>query len=475
MATKPAKASDTDVEELLDTLDQTLDRLKTLYEQYFLGIQKQAPSFIHSDVERKIRDLTQMNLRNTGVRYRLATLTQKFGSYNSYWRRTLRQIENGTYARQLQKIGRDAVRSGADVPEEILAAMPKRMRDQVVRDREAAIAVARRRQAADGETRLAATDQAVASSESDEVDEVLQKEQLELRRKHKTTDGSHLLDAAEGDFDIDAFFAEVEHPGEVPPPAAKPPTSAPRRRATSATPFDRPRSTTRTDLIRQGTTPPPVPRAVTSTPTPEGPPQEPMVGGAGGARPAAPARVMPPPVPRSSASSSMAASQRSRPISIVPGAAAARGPVPVESMQGPFSREKLAPPLPIIPPIIPPIPKPGTIPSERAVSAVTPLGSIPSVPGVVAARTAAAARAPAAAPQRPPPGMTDADVNALYAKYVKAKEMVGEAIGPGEHTKLLKTLNAQAPRIMEQYKASGVDFSVVVKDNQVIIRAKPKH
>ena len=70
--------------------------------------------------------------------------------------------------------------------------------------------------------------------------------------------------------------------------------------------------------------------------------------------------------------------------------------------------------------------------------------------------------------------MSDADVNALYAKYVKAKEMVGEKVGPGEHGKLLKTINAQAPKIMEQYKAKAVDFSVVVKDNQVIIRAKPK-
>lgn len=94
---------ETDVEELLDTVDQALDRLKTLYEQYFLGIQKQAPSFIHNDVERKLRDLAQMQLRNTGMRYRLATLQQKFGSYNAYWRRTLRQIENGTYARHLRR------------------------------------------------------------------------------------------------------------------------------------------------------------------------------------------------------------------------------------------------------------------------------------------------------------------------------------------------------------------------------------
>jgi hypothetical protein len=74
----------------------------------------------------------------------------------------------------------------------------------------------------------------------------------------------------------------------------------------------------------------------------------------------------------------------------------------------------------------------------------------------------------------PPPGMTEGDVNALYAKYVKAKEMVGEAAGPGAYGKLLKTINAQAPKIMEQYKAKGVDFQIVVKDNQVIIRAKPK-
>jgi hypothetical protein len=70
--------------------------------------------------------------------------------------------------------------------------------------------------------------------------------------------------------------------------------------------------------------------------------------------------------------------------------------------------------------------------------------------------------------------MNDADVNALYAKYVKAKQAVGEEAGPGAYGKLLQTINAQAPKIMEQYKAKGVEFSVVVKDNQVVIKAKPK-
>jgi hypothetical protein len=70
--------------------------------------------------------------------------------------------------------------------------------------------------------------------------------------------------------------------------------------------------------------------------------------------------------------------------------------------------------------------------------------------------------------------MTDADVNALYAKFVEAKRSLGEDAGPGSYGKLLKTINAQAPKIMEQYKARGVEFSVAVKGDQVIIRAKPK-
>src|SRR6185436_16716365 len=96
------------IEELLDDLDLLVERVKVLYEQYFLGIQKQPPSFLHTDIERKIRDLSQHQIRNTALRYRFVTLQQKFGAYHAYWRRTLRQIENGTYTRSLSKLGRQA-------------------------------------------------------------------------------------------------------------------------------------------------------------------------------------------------------------------------------------------------------------------------------------------------------------------------------------------------------------------------------
>jgi hypothetical protein len=155
----------------------------------------------------------------------------------------------------------------------------------------------------------------------------------------------------------------------------------------------------------------------------------------------------------------MAASQASKPNPIAPGAAAAHGSVDADSMPGPFPRERI------------PTPVHG-VPASPTAQRATPAQGVPVQ--VAPSPSGPVKRAQPAPPQKPPPGMTDADVNVLYAKYVKAKEMVGEKIGQGEHSKLLRTINAQAPKIMEQYKAKGVDFSVVVKDNQVIIRAKPK-
>lgn len=404
-----------DIEELLDHVDKTLDRVKVLYEQYFLGMQKQPPTHIHNDVERRLRDLTQIQIRNTGLRYRFATLQQKFGSYNTYWRRTLRQIENGTYIRQLSKISRQAALSGEEIPEEILAAMPKRMRDQVKRDREQALAIARRREAgADG----APKDDEFLAEEAPAVVAA----QAKTREPAK---GAHVL--AEDDFDIDSFFAQFEssdaHAG--PKPAT---TSAPGKGPT--VPMARPATRTPPSDTTGPTVP--IPRPGMTTPAAGTGPTVPI------ARP-----VMPTPPPATG-----------RPA--MPTPAPGAGPtVPMARPTMPMARPTM------------PTPPPTTAGRSTMPTPPPPPGPRPAAP-------AAAKRPDAGAPLRPPPGMNDADVNALYAKYVKAKEMVGETAGPGAYSKLMRTINSQAPKIMEQYKAKGVEFSVVVKDNQVVIKAKPK-
>ncbi len=446
------------IEELLDLAATNLDRLKTLYEQYFLGIQKQAPAFLHTDIERKLRDLTQLSIRNTGLRYRLATLQQKFGSYNSYWRRTLRQIENGTYFRNLSKVGRQAARTGDDIPDEILAAMPKRMRDQVLRDREQALAIAQRRGAD------VAADVDVDLSDDSPVEIHAPVPPRDVRDVR----GAIRLDDADGEIDLEKFFAEIEEAPAPPPPVTRAPSA------------------------------PPAPPAPVKRPTVP-PPARPSGGIPAIAKPGVPTPARMP-------------SQATKPVPIAPGAAAARAPLQVEQLAGPFLKAPTAPTkVPNVPVVAPP--RPATAPPRPATAPPVAAPRAPSAPPVAAPRAASApivtatpkpappvhARAQSPAPtagptpiqtatprpvapraatqpgqSRPPPGMTDADVNALYTKYVKAKEMLGENVGPGGYGKLLKTINAQAPRIMEQYKAKGVDFSVVVKDNQVIIKAKPK-
>lgn len=483
-------ASAEHVGELLDAVDKTLDRLKTLYEQYFLGIQKQAPAFIHSDVERKLRDLTQLNIRNTGLRYRLATLQQKFGSYNSYWRRTLRQIENGTYLRNLAKIGREAARNGTEIPEEILAAMPKRMREQVLRDRDQALALAKRRNQLEDST----DDVAGLSAVGDPAAVI---SDTPPPRDVKTPTGAHVINEEDADIDFNALFAAFEDDApklerkkqatrppaarrsptarpplpRMPVPATRPPApSASPAKASASDPAPPPSAPTppsgnsstpvarvalkqqpvsTTAIPRPGSQPPnpavqatgPIPRpppatATQAIPRPPTGPSQAVPRPVGTSQTGPVQRPQTGPVPTTQAVPRVAPSQQSRPVPVAPGSAAQTGPVAVESMSGPFPR----------------------IPTEKS--------------GPTSQRTQAMPKP--AASLRPPPGMTEADVNALHAKYVKAKQMIGEKVDPGSRDKLVRTIQQTAPKIMQQYNASGVDFSVVVKDNQVVIKAKPK-
>jgi len=147
-----AKTND-EIEEMLQVLEKLIDRSKVMYEQYFMGIQKMAPSQLHRDCERRIRELQQQQIRNTAMRFRFTTLSQKFGSYNVYWKRIMRQIENGTYIRDIQRLSRKAMRQGLDVPDEILAKMPKRMQDRIRRDRERIRKLEERKQEGEGKLR----------------------------------------------------------------------------------------------------------------------------------------------------------------------------------------------------------------------------------------------------------------------------------------------------------------------------------
>lgn len=90
-------------EVLLSDVETRLDRVRALYEQYFQGIERIEPTIARKEMDRRIAQLRRGKPRNTALRFRFNTLVQKYTTYQNYWRRVVRQIEEGTYRRHLDR------------------------------------------------------------------------------------------------------------------------------------------------------------------------------------------------------------------------------------------------------------------------------------------------------------------------------------------------------------------------------------
>ena len=301
---KTGSLTSKDIKESLDELEKRIDRAKVLYEQYFMGIQKTAPMQLQTDLERRIREMTRVRLPSSRARYRFASISQRFASYNTYWKRTMRQIENGTYIKHIAKVGRDAIRNGKDVPDEILNKMPKRMRERILRDRENAGKIHARKE------------QKVRQDKADG-------KVLDNKRKNV-----HSLNTADlEDVDYQSLFDQMVGGDEL-------------------------KSV-----------------AVVSTPKPE--------------------------------------------IKAKPSSAKATPPKRT--------------------------PKP-----------------------------------PVRTQVKLPPGMGERESKELYQKYIKARKLVGEKVEGITYSKLMRSLNNQAPKVLNKHAGKGVAWNVEVKGEKVILKAKPK-
>jgi len=117
--TEQQQQTSVDIGEVLKELELKIERLKTLYEQYFMGIEKMEPQVARKEVTRSMLTLQQQYIRNTAMRFKFNTMLQKWQIYITYWNRTLREIENGTYIRHLAKAKRKAEREGRELPPEM--------------------------------------------------------------------------------------------------------------------------------------------------------------------------------------------------------------------------------------------------------------------------------------------------------------------------------------------------------------------
>lgn len=91
---------------LLHDAELRLKRLKALYEQWFQGIERIEPTVARKDLERAFSILNRNKPRNTAARFRLQQLVARYQVYTTFWGRIARQIEEGTYERDIRRVRR---------------------------------------------------------------------------------------------------------------------------------------------------------------------------------------------------------------------------------------------------------------------------------------------------------------------------------------------------------------------------------
>ena len=92
-----------EIEVLVGEAETRVERLRSLYDQYFMGLEKIEPQTARKDVERRIQVLRRTQIRNTALRFRFQNVLLRYNTFSAHWMRICRQIEEGTYKHHLRK------------------------------------------------------------------------------------------------------------------------------------------------------------------------------------------------------------------------------------------------------------------------------------------------------------------------------------------------------------------------------------
>jgi len=96
----PTVATD-DIDVRLSQIEVQLERLRTLYEQHFAGVLKRIPMREHELLRSALRSILPHELKSTAMRFKHQTIKTRHIQMSNLWDKTLREIEGGTYKRDL--------------------------------------------------------------------------------------------------------------------------------------------------------------------------------------------------------------------------------------------------------------------------------------------------------------------------------------------------------------------------------------
>jgi hypothetical protein len=506
-----------EVEALVGELETRVERLRTLYEMYFMGIEKLEPMVPKKDVERRLAALRKIQIRNTGLRFRFQTAIQRFNTYQTYWLRISRQIEQGTYARDVR---RAAARFGVDPAKERASAAPPAPGQARAPAEEAAespvyelseddlspesgdpalLEPVESFPEQDPFAQIASPTKAVPSPQRVRLAPAAMRFELdELAAPFQEDDpfpkpAAPAAPAAGPAIRIAKRAASLEPPAEGWPhdterripliakrasipdemerapasPAARPVlasapasgvarTGGPIVARAPATPQAAPRAGAGPVAAPPKLTAPPAAAAAAAAPPPAGGPKlnaPPVV--AAPAKPSAPVIAARAPVGQGPPSSRSGPASSASPASTPAGAAAAFG-----GLARPAAPAGAAKPIPAKPPVAAALP---AAPAARP-AAVAPGRPVP----VVSVRPAPPA------PKAPPPptvgDMSGDRFGEVFSKYVETRQKHNEPTHAITRDALAKQLADSTQRLKQKHGGKAIDFEVVVKDGKTILR-----
>jgi len=109
-----AQVSWAQVSQELDEVEAELHALRGQYEQFFLGMEKRPPVRAHEQFKKRMAAMKTAPAKSAALSFRVQSLQASFATYERLWSRTMQEMEDGTYRRDLFKLRRK--NSGPELP-----------------------------------------------------------------------------------------------------------------------------------------------------------------------------------------------------------------------------------------------------------------------------------------------------------------------------------------------------------------------
>lgn len=107
----------------VDSVEALLHALRGQYEQFFLGMEKRPPTKAHEQFKKRLEALKTVPSRNSALSFRIQSLQATAATYERLWARSLKEMEDGTYRRDVYKARRRR-NSKPEVPAAVPPAKP---------------------------------------------------------------------------------------------------------------------------------------------------------------------------------------------------------------------------------------------------------------------------------------------------------------------------------------------------------------